>query len=70
MISAAATTYEIRYMLPVVVLFPILILYSIGCAKRAAAAEEPSTKKPGPFPEKSRDKELEEISRNWRIAWR
>ena len=47
-ISAAATTYEIRYMLPVVVLFPILILYSIGCAKRAAAAEEPSTKKPGP----------------------
>ena len=33
-IGAAATTYEVRYLLPVELLFPILLLYSIGCAKR------------------------------------
>lgn len=38
-IGAAATTYEVRYLLPIELLFPILLLYSIGCARRAGVPE-------------------------------
>ena len=39
-IGAAATTYEVRYMLPLELLFPVLLLYSISCAKRADVPKE------------------------------
>lgn len=39
-IGAAATTYEVRYLLPQELLFPVLLLYSIGCARRADRAGE------------------------------
>lgn len=39
-IGAAATTYEVRYLLPLELLFPVLLLYSIGCAKGADMAGE------------------------------
>ncbi len=36
-IGTVATTYEIRYLLPVIMVFPILTLYAIGCIKRRRA---------------------------------
>lgn len=36
-IGTVATTYEIRYLLPVVMVFPILFLYAICCIKRRQA---------------------------------
>lgn len=45
-IGAAATTYEVRYMLPLELLFPVLLLYSIGCAKRADMAGGREERKP------------------------
>lgn len=47
-IGAAATTYEVRYLLPVELLFPILLLYSIGCARRAAPPDAAAVKEARP----------------------
>ncbi|WP_300793320.1 hypothetical protein, partial [uncultured Akkermansia sp.] len=33
-IGAVATTYEIRYLLPVIMTLPILFLYAIACIRR------------------------------------
>lgn len=48
--GAAAVTYEAPRMLPLELRFPVLLLYSIGCAKRAEVPEEGGGKEGGAFP--------------------
>lgn len=47
--SAEAATYEVRYMLPLELLFPILLLYSISCAKIVDVPKGERRRK-APFP--------------------